>query len=57
MKVTREGETKLYRANVIDGLGNRVNEKMREKYGRADELIATLHDPEKVVAIRLDEQR
>lgn len=54
--VTREGVRSAYRARVIDGLVQRVNDEMRVKYGAADRLIATLHDPENVVAIRLDQR-
>lgn len=52
--MTRDGERAAYRAQIIDGLGERVSLAMREKYGAADRLVSTIHDPEKVVAIRLD---
>jgi hypothetical protein len=52
--MTRDGERAAYRAQIIDGLVKRVNLAMRDKYGLADRLVTTIHDPEKVVAIRLD---
>jgi hypothetical protein len=52
--MTRAGERVAYRAQIIDGLVERVNLALREKYGVADRLVSTIHDPEKIVAIRLD---
>jgi len=54
--MTRAGQRVAYRAQVIDGLADRVNAAMREKYGVADRLVSTTHDSERVVAIRLDRQ-
>jgi hypothetical protein len=51
--VTRFGEREVYRAEVDDDFSGRINDGMREKYGRADQLISTIHDDEEVVAIRL----
>jgi hypothetical protein len=53
--VTRDGERRSYRAEVFKKLSAQVNAAMREKYGRADQLVSTIHDPEEVVAIRLVE--
>jgi len=52
--LTRGAGRTAYLANVVDGLGDRVNLAMREKYGLADQLVSTVHDSERVVAIRLD---
>jgi len=54
--MTRAGQRAAYRAQVIDGLSDRVNAAMREKYGPADRLVSTIHDSTRVVAIRLDRQ-
>jgi pyridoxine/pyridoxamine 5'-phosphate oxidase len=54
--MTRDGQKKTYRATVVAGLASRVNAAIREKYGIADQLISTIHDAEKVIAIRLDPQ-
>jgi hypothetical protein len=51
--VTRKGVKAEYRAEVVDGFTSQINEAMREKYGRADEVIAPLRDPDEAVAIRL----
>ena len=51
--VTRDGVRAAYRAEVVADFGGRINDGMREKYGRADRLISTIHDDEEVVAIRL----
>jgi len=51
--VTRHDQREAYRAEVVADFAGRVNEGMREKYGRADLLISTIHDDEEVVAIRL----
>lgn len=51
--VTRNGERVGYQAEIIDGLVGQVSGEMRKKYGRADELISTMHDSEKLRAIRL----
>ena len=54
--MTRNGERAAYRAQIIDGLGDRLNAAMREKYGAADRVVSSVHDPEGIVAIRLDRQ-
>jgi len=51
--VTRDGVRAAYQAEVVADFGGRINDGMREKYGRADQLISTIHDDEEVVAIRL----
>lgn len=48
------GETR-HRAVVATNSARRVNDLMRQKYGWADRLISTLHDPAKAVAVRLEE--
>ena len=53
--LTRNGERRSYRARVFDALGPQVNEAMRAKYGRADQLISTMHSPDEILAIRLVE--
>jgi hypothetical protein len=40
---------------VVEGSARRVNDLMRQKYGWADHVISTLHDPAKVVSVRLEE--
>jgi hypothetical protein len=52
----RNGERKAYRAEVFNKLGNQVNQAMRKKYGRADQLLCTWLDPQEVVAVRLVEE-
>jgi hypothetical protein len=52
--LTRADERTTYRAKIIDGLVDRVSLAMREKYGAADRLVSTVHDSERVLAIRLD---
>lgn len=54
--VVRDGERRPYRARVDEESAERVNAAMREKYGRADQIVALLHDPAQVVAIRLVEK-
>ena len=51
----RNGERKAYRAQVFNELGGQVNQEMRKKYGRADELLSTWLDPQEIVAVRLVE--
>ncbi|MEZ4281837.1 MAG: hypothetical protein R3F21_19715 [Myxococcota bacterium] len=51
--LVRDGERVAYRAEIEAGSAERVNAAMREKYGRADQVVAVLHDPARVVAIRL----
>ena len=51
--VTRFGEREVYRAEIVEDFADRINDGMREKYGRADRLISTIHDDDAVVAIRL----
>jgi len=51
----RDGERLEYLAEIEEGEVDRVNEAMREKYGLADRIVSTLHDPLTVVAIRLVE--
>ncbi len=53
--VTRNGVKEAYRAGVRDEAVGRVNASMREKYGIADRIVSTLHDPGKIAAIRLVE--
>ena len=53
--VTREGVRKGYRAVVVRDFAAKINQAMREKYGLADQLLSTLHDPDEVIAIRLEE--
>lgn len=49
----RNGQSKAFRAVVSDEGAGRVNEAMQAKYGLADRLVALIHDPDAVVAIRL----
>lgn len=51
----RDGERRPYHAEVAEDGTWRVNEAMRDKYARADEIVSWLHDPVAVVAIRLIE--
>jgi len=51
--LTRDGEREVYQAEIVDDFADRINGGMREKYGRADMLISTIHDDDEVVAIRL----
>lgn len=53
--VVRDGERRPFRAEVDEDRVWRINDAMREKYGRADQIVSLLHDPERVVAIRLIE--
>jgi hypothetical protein len=53
--LTRDGQRKPYRAELSDEGAGRINEAMREKYGRADRLVSLIHEPEAVVAVRLVE--
>lgn len=55
VRLRRGGGEAPYRAVVVADFARRVNDLMRQKYGWADRLIATLHDPAKVVAVRLEE--
>ncbi len=51
----RGGKATPHRAVVVPGSARRVNDLMRQKYGWADHVISTLHDPAEVVAVRLEE--
>ncbi len=51
--VSRAGVRQAYRAEIVPDYGSRVNVGMREKYGWADQVVATLFDEDEVVAIRL----
>jgi len=51
----RGGERLPYVAEISPDEVDRVNELMREKYGLADVVVGTLHDPAAVVAVRLAE--
>ena len=51
--VTRNEQRREYRADIIDRSVDRVNQAMREKYGRADMLVSTIHDSDEVLPIRL----
>lgn len=51
----RGGRETRHRAVVVQSATRSVNDLMRQKYGWADRLISTLHDPAKVVAVRLEE--
>lgn len=51
--LTRDGQRMPYRAELSDEGAGRINEAMREKYGRADQLIELIHEPDAVVAVRL----
>lgn len=53
--LVRDGERRPYRAEITDWEPDLINDVMREKYGYADQLIALLHDPTAVVAVRLSE--
>ncbi len=53
--VVRDGERRPFRAEVDENRAWRINDAMREKYGRADQIVSLLHDPDRVVAIRLIE--
>ncbi|MEM9175404.1 MAG: hypothetical protein AAGC67_09220 [Myxococcota bacterium] len=54
VRILRDGVRSARRAVIASGFEDRVEEAMREKYGRADELLAWLRDPDDFVAIRLD---
>ncbi|HKK53596.1 MAG TPA: hypothetical protein VKA74_18515 [Myxococcota bacterium] len=54
VRLTRSGETQRYRAVVVPDFARRINGLMRERYGLADRLISTIHDPDEVVAVRLE---
>lgn len=51
----RNGKRTRYSAEVVPDFSRRINELMRRKYGLADRIISTIHDPAAVVAIRLEE--
>lgn len=53
VKVTRDGETLIYQAEVVEDFSAPLNAAMFEKYGRAEQLISTIHEDEEVVAVRL----
>lgn len=53
ISLTRDGSKSSYRAEVVEDYSRQINQWMREKYGRADMLISTIHDDDAVVAIRL----
>jgi len=53
--ITRAGVRQGYRAVIVNDFSDRINEVMREKYGLADQLISTIHEPDEVLAIRLEE--
>ncbi|MCR9097655.1 MAG: nitroreductase family deazaflavin-dependent oxidoreductase [bacterium] len=57
VQLVRDGRRVPCRALIVDGFDDQVDEAMREKYGRADELIAWVRDPSEFVAIRLDPVR
>jgi len=54
VELVRDGHRVPCRALILDGVDERVDAAMREKYGRADELVAWVRDPGEFVAIRLD---
>lgn len=51
--LVRDGERLAYRAEIAAYEVDRINDRMREKYGYADQLVSLIHDPEQAVAIRL----
>ena len=53
VRLTRGGEQAEYRAEIRAESAELINSEMRKKYGFADQLVTTIHDAEKVVAIRL----
>jgi hypothetical protein len=53
VKLRRGGSLERYEAQPIDGFEEKINAAMREKYGRADQIVGTIHDPDDVLAIRL----
>jgi hypothetical protein len=53
--VIRDGKRQGYLGVVVPDFASRINAAMREKYGWADQVVSTLHDPDEVVAIRLEE--
>lgn len=53
IRLTRAGVQTLYRALPSERDVDRVNYRMREKYGYADQLISLIHDEAAVVPIRL----
>jgi hypothetical protein len=53
--VTRQGVRTRYRGELVEDYAREINEAMREKYGRADMLVSTIHDSDEVLAIRLVE--
>jgi len=53
VKLRRGGRLEPYEAQPIDGFEEKINTAMREKYGRADQIVGTIHDPAGVLAIRL----
>ena len=54
--LVRDGERKVYRAEIDERSTERVNEAMREKYGRADQIVSVVQDHAQSVAIRLVER-
>jgi acyl transferase domain-containing protein len=53
VEVTRGDETVVYLAEVVSGRSGRVNQRMAEEYGWADQVIALMRDSESTRAIRL----
>jgi hypothetical protein len=53
--VTRKGVRTKYRGEIVEDYAREINEAMREKYGRADLVVSTIHDSDEVVAVRLVE--
>ena len=57
VRVLRDGVRSPRRALIVEGVDEKVDHAMREKYGRADEALAWLRDPADFVVIRLDPVR
>ena len=54
VRVRRGDVRTAHRAQIVAGFEDRVDEAMRAKYGRADELLSWLNDPAGFVSIRLE---
>jgi hypothetical protein len=53
--LVRDGDRRPYRAEIVEYETDRINYAMRQKYGYADQLISLIHDPDRIVPIRLFE--
>ena len=53
VELSRGGESTRYRAEIVRGRSDRINEKMAEAYGWADSVIGVMRDSSSTMAIRL----